>query len=182
MLRGFCGAEPPTTCAIPKGSLQRLAGVGPDAFATKGPFIAANRTCWSPRDLIGEILASHSPRHNCYRRHRHRRSRLCHWGRTVQIGSTAINYVRYWSAPAGTLETEFAPTGAATQPPTSTASAAAQAAPGGTEGDWPSYNKTLSSNRFSQLNQINRTNAAKLKVLCTYDTRQYTSSIPGCWR
>jgi alcohol dehydrogenase (cytochrome c) len=57
-----------------------------------------------------------------------------YWGRTVQIGSTAINYVRYWSAPAGTLETEFAPTGAATQPPTSTASAAAQAAPGGTEG------------------------------------------------
>ena len=31
-----------------------------------------------------------------------------YWGRTVQIGSTAINYVRYWSAPAGTLETEVA--------------------------------------------------------------------------
>ena len=29
-----------------------------------------------------------------------------YWDQTVQIGSTAINYVRYWSAPAGTLETE----------------------------------------------------------------------------
>ena len=102
-----------------------------------------------------------------------------HWGRTVQIGSTAINYVRYWSAPAGALETEVAPTGAAAQPSTSTASAAPQAAPGGTEGDWPSYNKTLNSNRFSQLSHINRTNAEKLKVLGTYDTRQYTSFNSG---
>ena len=102
-----------------------------------------------------------------------------YWDQTVQIGSTAINYVRYWSAPAGTLETEVAPTGAAAQPSTSTASAAPQAAPGGTEGDWPSYNKTLTSNRFSQLSQINRTNAEKLKVLCTYDTRQYASFNSG---
>jgi alcohol dehydrogenase (cytochrome c) len=87
--------------------------------------------------------------------------------------------VRYWAAPAGTLETEVAPTGAAAQPSTSTASAAPQAAPGGTEGDWPSYNKTLTSNRFSQLSQINRTNAEKLKVLCTYDTRQYASFNSG---
>ena len=36
-----------------------------------------------------------------------------YWDQTVMIGSTAINYVRYWSAPAGTLETEVAQTGAA---------------------------------------------------------------------
>ncbi len=102
-----------------------------------------------------------------------------YWDQTVQIGSTAINYVRYWSAPAGTLETEVAPTGAAAQPSTLTASAAPKAAPGGTEGDWPSYNKTLTSNRFSQLSQIDRTNAEKLKVLCTYDTGQYTSFNSG---
>jgi alcohol dehydrogenase (cytochrome c) len=97
----------------------------------------------------------------------------------IQIGSTAINYVRYRSAPAGTLETEVAPTGAAAQPSNLTASAAPQAAPGETEGDWPSYNKTLTSNRFSQLSQINRTNAEKLRVLCTYDTRQYTNFSSG---
>src|SRR5262249_53328153 len=45
-----------------------------------------------------------------------------YWDQTVLIGSMAINYVRYWSAPAGTLETEVAQTGAAAQP--SSASAA----------------------------------------------------------
>src|SRR5215813_12407690 len=85
------------------------------------------------------------------------------WDQTVLIGSAAINYVRYWSAPPGTLETEVSQTAAAAQP--SAASASPQAAPGGTEGDWPSYNKTLTSNRFSPLSQINRTNADKLKVL-----------------
>src|SRR5262245_42416344 len=102
-----------------------------------------------------------------------------YWDQTVQIGSMAINYARYWSAPAGTLVTEVAQTGAAVQPATSSASTSGQAAPGGTEGDWPSYNKTLTSNRFSQLSQINRTTADRLKVLCTYDTRQYTGFNSG---
>src|SRR5262249_21300642 len=98
-----------------------------------------------------------------------------YWDTTVLIGSTAINYMRYWSAPIGTLETEVAQTGAAVQP----SAALPQAAAGGTAGDWPSYNKTLTSNRFSQLSQINRTNADKLKVLCTYDTGQYTGFNSG---
>src|SRR5215471_2376902 len=96
-----------------------------------------------------------------------------YWDQTVLIASMVINYVRYWSAPAGTLETEVAQTGTATQP-ASMVSPSPQADSGGTAGDWPSYNRTLTSNRFSQLNQINRTNADKLKVLCTYDTGQYT--------
>src|SRR6516225_291385 len=99
------------------------------------------------------------------------------WDQTVLIASMAINYVRYWSAPAGTLETEVAQARATAQP--SAASASPQAASGGVEGDWPSYNKTLTSNRFSQLSQINRTNADNLKVLCTYDTRQYTGFTSG---
>ena len=102
-----------------------------------------------------------------------------YWDQTVQIASMAINYVRYWSAPAGTLETEVAQTGVAVQPSTLSASTSGQAAPGGTEVDWPSYNKTLTSHRFSQLEQINRTNADKLKVLCTYDTKQYTGFNSG---
>jgi alcohol dehydrogenase (cytochrome c) len=101
-----------------------------------------------------------------------------YWDQTVLIASMAINYVRYWSAPAGTLETEVAQTGAAAAPSASTSPASPQVA-GGVEGDWPSYNKTLTSNRFSQLNQINRTNAGKLKLLCTYDTGQYTGFTSG---
>src|SRR6516162_11086363 len=102
-----------------------------------------------------------------------------YWDETVLIASMAINYVRYWSAPAGTLETEVAQTGATVQPSTSPVSASPQAAPGETEGDWPSYNRTLTSNRFSQLTQINNTNADRLKVLCTYDTGQYTGFNSG---
>src|SRR5215467_12046948 len=101
------------------------------------------------------------------------------WDLTVKIGSMTINYMRYWSAPAGTLETEVAQTGTTAQSPTSTASALPQIALSGTAGDWPSYNKTLTSNRFSELSQINRTNAEKLKVLCTYDTGQFTGFNSG---
>ena len=102
-----------------------------------------------------------------------------YWNQAVPIAAMAINYVRYWSAPVGTLETEVAQTGAAVQPSASTASSSPQPAPGGTEADWPSYNKTLTSDRFSQLNQINRTNADKLKVLIPGNI---PASIPGCWR
>ena len=105
-----------------------------------------------------------------------------YWNQTVLIGSMAINYVRYWSAPAGTLETEVAPTGAAAQPSASTAPATPQAAPGGTEEDWPSYNKTLTSNRFSHLSQINRTNADRLKFSALMIRGNIPASIPGCWR
>ena len=102
-----------------------------------------------------------------------------YWDQAVPVAAMALNYVRYWSAPAGTLETEVAKTTTAPQPSAPTASAAPEVASSGTEGDWPSYNKTLTSNRFSQLSQINRTNAEKLKVLCTYDTRQYTGFNSG---
>ncbi len=77
------------------------------------------------------------------------------------------------------LATEVAQTGAAAQPSAATAAASPLAAPDGTEGDWPSYNRTLTSNRFSPLGQINRTNADRLKVLCTYDTGQYASFTSG---
>jgi alcohol dehydrogenase (cytochrome c) len=51
--------------------------------------------------------------------------------------------------------------------------------PNATTGDWPSYNKTLTSERYSQLSQINTKNVSKLKVLCTYDTNQYSSFESG---
>ena len=67
-------------------------------------------------------------------------------------------------APAGAVATETNPNykGAAAPAPAAPPSAAAA--------DWPSYNKTLTSERFSDLSQINTKNVAKLKVLCTYDT------------
>ena len=77
--------------------------------------------------------------------------------------------------PPGTLtrEQNTAYKGAAAPAP------AAGTAPGAAAGDWPSYNKTLTSERFSDLSQINTKNVGKLKLLCTYDTRQFTSFETG---
>ena len=38
--------------------------------------------------------------------------------------------------------------------------------------EWPSYNRTLTSERFSPLKAIDTANVAGLKVVCTYDTGQ----------
>jgi len=40
--------------------------------------------------------------------------------------------------------------------------------------DWPGYNRTLTAERFSPLDEINRTNVSQLAVVCTYDTGQQT--------
>jgi alcohol dehydrogenase (cytochrome c) len=76
-------------------------------------------------------------------------------------------------APAGAVATETNPNykGAAAPAPAAPPSPAAA--------DWPSYNKTLTSERFSNLSQINTKNVAKLKVLCTYDTWRLTSFETG---
>jgi alcohol dehydrogenase (cytochrome c) len=79
------------------------------------------------------------------------------------------------NAPAGTLTTER---NADYKAPVAPA-AAAGTAPATAAGDWPSYNKTLTSERFSDLAQINTKNVRNLKVLCTYDTRQFTSFESG---
>lgn len=99
-----------------------------------------------------------------------------YWNQAVPIAAMAINYVRYIGAPAGTLSTQEATLadGANTPP-----SASTTPPPTATEGDWPSYNKTLTSERYSALSQINRENVGRLKVLCTYDTGQYTGFTTG---
>jgi alcohol dehydrogenase (cytochrome c) len=45
--------------------------------------------------------------------------------------------------------------------------------------DWPSYNRTLTSERFSPLATINTENANQLKVVCTYDTGEQMSFETG---
>lgn len=46
-------------------------------------------------------------------------------------------------------------------------------------GDWPSYNRTLNSDRFSPLAQITPANAASMKVVCNYDTGESTAFQSG---
>ena len=84
------------------------------------------------------------------------------------------NFFLSWSAPPGTVSTESNPAGqsaAAVVP-----APAAQAPPPEPSGaDWPGYNRTLTSDRFSPLRQINTENVGKLKVLCTYDVGQFAA-------
>jgi alcohol dehydrogenase (cytochrome c) len=95
---------------------------------------------------------------------------------SIFVGLTR-NYFLSWSAPPGTATTElnaaYKGAGAAPSPP------AEAPLPNTTTGDWPSYNKTLTSERYSQLSQINTENVSKLKVLCTYETNQYSSLEAG---
>jgi alcohol dehydrogenase (cytochrome c) len=76
-------------------------------------------------------------------------------------------------APAGAVATETNPNYKSIAAP----APAAPRSPGAA--DWPSYNKTLTSERFSDLSQINTKNVTKLKVLCTYDTWRLTSFETG---
>lgn len=45
--------------------------------------------------------------------------------------------------------------------------------------DWPSYNRTLTSERYSELDEINIKNVAHLKVACTYDVGERTAFQSG---
>jgi alcohol dehydrogenase (cytochrome c) len=103
------------------------------------------------------------------------------WNTAVQLVSMAVNSAEYASAPAGALTTELASGSAPNSPPrpASKPSQAPDQTPGATADDWPSYNKTLTSDRYSGLTQINTSNVGGLHVLCTYDTGQFTGFNSG---
>jgi len=90
-------------------------------------------------------------------------------------GGMALNYLRTLSTPAGSVSAEANPAFKAPEASDSSPPLADAAWPNAAGGDWPSYNRTPTSQRYSPLNQINTTNVGQLKVLCTYDTHQFTS-------
>ena len=82
------------------------------------------------------------------------------------------------STPPGTTTTELnaaykAAEAIAASPVADAPSASATAT------DWPSYNRTVSSDRYSQLSEINTQNVGRLKVLCTYDVAEYSAFESG---
>ena len=111
------------------------------------------------------------------------------WDTLVPVAGLAVNYLRFFDAPKGTLTTERNGAQSAAQNISSTQAGAVSAAPSATpvkiaetvtnSKSWPSYNKTLTSERFSELDQITKANANELSVLCTYDTGQYTGFNTG---
>jgi len=84
------------------------------------------------------------------------------------------NYLRSLSAPKGATTTELNPAYKGAAPPSPSSAAAS-----GADEDWPSYNRTLTSERYAPLAEINASTVGRLKVLCTYDTGQYTSFESG---
>jgi alcohol dehydrogenase (cytochrome c) len=88
------------------------------------------------------------------------------------------NYLLTWFAPQGTTTTEL---NAAYKDAGAVARAlpAEASSPSVTAGDWPSYNRTLTSERYSPLSQINTRNVGKLRVLCTYDVGQFAAFESG---
>src|SRR5579862_8530432 len=98
---------------------------------------------------------------------------LAHPARTEVAGGELRNIALSLNAPEGTLTTEQNPAFKAAATPPASAPAPSDA------GDWTSYNKTLTSERFSNLAQINTKNVDKLKVQCTYDTHRFTAFETG---
>jgi alcohol dehydrogenase (cytochrome c) len=86
------------------------------------------------------------------------------------------NYLRSWSAPKGATTTELNPAYKGAAPAAPSLLPVADDAAGA---DWPSYNRTLASERYAPLAEINARTVGALKVLCAYDTKQYTSFESG---
>ena len=94
-------------------------------------------------------------------------------------GGMGLNFLKSLSTPAGTLTIETNPdykVATAAVPPLPLPDAAW---PNAAAAEWPSYNRTPTSQRYSPLNQINSKNVGNLKVLCTYDVREFTSFESG---
>jgi len=92
------------------------------------------------------------------------------------IGGLARNYILSLGDSPSSTTTETNP---AYKAPEAAASAAAPTAAASTSGDWPSYNRTVASDRYSPLSEINAKNAGQLKVLCTYDVGGYEAFESG---
>jgi alcohol dehydrogenase (cytochrome c) len=74
--------------------------------------------------------------------------------------------------------------GGGTEPSTSTPAAVPAAAPRSAPpdiaaADWPSYNRTVAADRFSPLAEIDRSNVARLSVVCTYTLPEVTAMQAG---
>ena len=46
-------------------------------------------------------------------------------------------------------------------------------------GDWPTFNRTLAGDRFSPLAEIDRSNVARLRVVCRYALPEVTALQTG---
>ena len=90
----------------------------------------------------------------------------------VTLAGLALNTFRAANSPPGTLVVELREAPTMTAIGTTGAADTSSRAEGDRfdAGSWPSYNRTLTSQRYSPLSQINTQTVRGLKVLCSYDT------------
>ncbi|MCB1526982.1 MAG: PQQ-binding-like beta-propeller repeat protein [Hyphomicrobiaceae bacterium] len=79
-------------------------------------------------------------------------------------GAMVLNYIAAFNNPPGEIKVELRKAAEAGD---------VAIADDPLSGQWASYNRTASADRFSPLSQITSENANGLKVLCTYDTGRY---------
>jgi alcohol dehydrogenase (cytochrome c) len=99
----------------------------------------------------------------------------------VTLAGLVLNTFRAANSPPGTLVVELR------EAPTMTAVGTTVAADTSWRahsdrfdaGSWPSYNRTITSQRYSPLSQINTQTVHRLKVLCSYDTQLHENFNPG---
>jgi alcohol dehydrogenase (cytochrome c) len=97
----------------------------------------------------------------------------------ITFTGLVLNTIRSANNPPGTIAVEL-PNAATVDGATATAGMAPRAnTQPGDAGTWPSYNRTLTSQRYSPLTQINASNVHGLKVQCTYDTGLHDSFETG---
>jgi len=99
----------------------------------------------------------------------------------ITLAGMVLNTFRTANSPAGTLVVELRESSPVTA--IGTTGAADTSSRSNAEpfdgGSWPSYNRTLTSQRYSPLNQINTQTVGGLKVLCSYDTHLHENFNPG---
>jgi glucose dehydrogenase len=100
------------------------------------------------------------------------------WDQVVPVAGPMVNYFRSSDAPPGTLTIEMAPPAQEVEPVAPVPSSAAPT-PLATSLEWPNYNRTLTSERYSPLGQIDRNNVGGLTLVCTYDTKEHTGFETG---
>jgi len=99
----------------------------------------------------------------------------------ITLAGLVLNTFRNADSPPGTLVVELREP----SPVTAAGITGAADAPSPTNADpsdsgsWPSYNRTLTSQRYSPLSQINTQTVRGLKVLCSYDTHLHENFNPG---
>jgi len=99
----------------------------------------------------------------------------------ITLAGMVLNTFRTANSPAGTLVVELRESSPVTAIGTTGAadtSSRSNAEPFDA-GSWPSYNRTLTSQRYSPLDQINTQTVRGLKVLCSYDTHLHENFNPG---